>query len=134
MIYATKYKHILHEYVSYLNFSAFAFNAGLSSYFICLRENVNTHCNCFLITSMKNSCLRLQIFVLFTVCFLLGTQNVATIHFEIIWVFREKVKREHEGKLISHLGLYTFNPISLAYTIYLQLYRQYLWSILPVLI
>lgn len=60
------YKYIPYERASYLTFSAFAFHADFSSYFVCLRENLNIHCNRFLITSMKNSCLRLQIYVLFT--------------------------------------------------------------------
>lgn len=115
MIYATNNKHILYEYVSYLNFSAFAFDAEFSSYFICLRENINTHSNYSLITSMKNSCLRLQIYVLFTWSAIYWEISVAILLFEIIWVFRER--REHEGKLIIHLVLHTFNPKLLVYAI-----------------
>lgn len=90
MIYATNNKHILYEYVSYLNFSAFAFYAEFSSYFICLRENINTHSNYPLITSMKNSCLRLQIYVLFTWSAICWEISVAILLFEFIWVFGER--------------------------------------------
>lgn len=112
------YKYIPYECASYLTFSAFAFHADFSSYFICLRENLNTHCKCLFITSMKNSCLRLQIYVLFTkFANYWELKSVAALQFEVIWVFREKVKRKHEGKLISHLVLHTFNPIPLVYSI-----------------
>lgn len=90
MIYAANNKHILYEYVSYLNFSAFSFNAEFSSSFICLREKINTHSNYSLITSMKNSCLRLQIHVLFTKFAIYWEISAAILLFEIIWVFRER--------------------------------------------
>lgn len=120
MMYATKYKHIQYGCVSYLHFSAFAFDAEFSSHFICLRENLNTHHNWFLITSLKHSCLGLQIYVLFTkFAIYWELKSVANIHFGIIWIFREKAKRGHKGKLINHLVLHIFNPIPLVYTIYL---------------
>lgn len=119
MMYAAKYKHIQYGCVSYLHFSPFAFDAEFSSYFIRLRENLNTHCNCSLITSLNHSCLGLQIYVLLTkFAIYWELKSIANVHFEIIWIFREKAKREHEGKLINHLDLRTFNPIPLVYTIY----------------
>lgn len=75
--------------VSYLNFSVFAFCEEFSSYLICLRENINTYSNYSLITAMKNSCLRLQIYVLFTRFAIYWEISVAILLFEIIWVLRE---------------------------------------------
>lgn len=102
--------------VSYLNFSVFALCEEFSSYFICLRENINTYSNYSLITAMKNSCLRLQIYVLFTRFAIYWEISVAILLFEIIWVFREW-EREHEGKLIIHLVLHIFNAELLVYAI-----------------